>query len=713
MITFSWILSLLIIGISFYPLSILIFRKFDDCGWMFSKIIGLLIAGWIIWVFNCLSINANPGAVILVCTCINYILLYRYQDKVKFEIINVELILMEELVFTSLLLLGAYLIGFSPDARGTEKPMDYMFMTAMMRDFRMPFLDPWYAGEHINYYYGGQYYAVFLTRCAGVSAGYGYNLMRATIAAVSFMSPFTLVRQMLRDRGIKHGWFGGILSGLAVGFSGNGHYIIYGIILPAISKTDGFANFMQLIGKSDAVERIRENTYWFAESTRYIGYNPDVADKTIHEFPAYSTILGDLHAHYINILFVITVVAVAYAWVQKKQLKRLYLCPEVWLIGYMTGLFRWTNYWDMPIYFVVCGSIFFFVLLRDALKTKKYRQFVINMIIIAVIMFAVGYICSLPFTLSFKTISNQIKITHKHTPLYQLLVLWGFPLVCVIAFIIQKLCEKEMKLQDLCVILLGICAIGLVLMPEVVYVVDIYGEEYERSNTMFKLTYQAYILFGICIGYIICYMIAYAKKKRHLIIPVLCLLFLVMETTYMHCGTKFFAATWSGLDASAFAVSFPDYGGIEYLNRLNGVHTIVEAVGDSYTDAGKVSELTGHQTVLGWPVHEWLWHNDYTYVGERTGDVRQIYTSDNGKEVTALLDKYGIEYIFVGQNERELYGDEVNDEILKSMGDIVWSKDTYYIVKVDLEKSKETYAFENGDVKPVYENGQEIIELVG
>ena len=44
---------------------------------------------------------------------------------------------------------------------------------------------------------------------------------------------------------------------------------------------------------------------------------------------------------------------------------------------------------------------------------------------------------------------------------------------------------------------------GLILLPEIVYVKDIYSGDYKRANTMFKLTYQAFIMFGICFGYII------------------------------------------------------------------------------------------------------------------------------------------------------------------------------------------------------------------
>ena len=47
---------------------------------------------------------------------------------------------------------------------GTEKFMDYGFMEAMMRSKTLPATDLWYSQGKINYYYGGQYFAVFLTK---------------------------------------------------------------------------------------------------------------------------------------------------------------------------------------------------------------------------------------------------------------------------------------------------------------------------------------------------------------------------------------------------------------------------------------------------------------------------------------------------------------------------------------------------------------------
>ena len=172
-------------------------------------------------------------------------------------------------------------------------------MEAMMRSTTLPATDLWYSQGKINYYYGGQYFAVFLTKLSVTKVAKTYNLMRTFVAAFAFAMPFSLVYQMVRDR--MYGQLtgkkrcvppiAGLTAGISLSLAGNGHYIVYRWVLPWIQKLQGVES---------------DSGYWFPDATRYIGYNPyREEDRTIHEFPSYSFVLGDLHAHVVNILFVL------------------------------------------------------------------------------------------------------------------------------------------------------------------------------------------------------------------------------------------------------------------------------------------------------------------------------------------------------------------------------------------------------------------------
>ena len=95
--------------------------------------------------------------------------------------------------------------------------------------------------------------------------------------------------------------------------------------------------------------------------------------------------------------------------------------------------------------------------------------------------------------------------------------------------------------------------------------------------------------------------------------------------------------------------------------------------------------MTGLPTVLGWYVHEWLWRDDTADLNEKSADIEEIYTSTDEEQVKELLDEYDVSYIFVGSKEREKYGEALNEEVLKSLGEVVFQDEVYstYILKVN------------------------------
>ena len=73
------------------------------------------------------------------------------------------------------------------------------------------------------------------------------------------------------------------------------------------------------------------------------------------------------------------------------------------------------------------------------------------------------------------------------------------------------------------------------------------------------------------------------------------------------------------------------------------------------------------------------------YLNEKSADIQTIYTSTDEEKVKELIQRYDISYIFVGGQEKEKYGTELNDSLLQSLGSIVFEDDTSgtYIVKVE------------------------------
>ena len=176
----------------------------------------------------------------------------------------------------------------------------------------------------------------------------------------------------------------------------------------------------------------------------------------------------------------------------------------------MIGLFHWTNYWDFVIYFVMGGMAviycnFLGCQAEGDWKTTLKVTIIVSMIH-AVWVYLLGTIAALPFTLQFETMVSGIALAQNHSRPYQWWLIWGLQIVVTLLFFWCVLYEWRKKKQpvhptDGFGVILGISALGLIIIPEIVYVKDIYEKEYARSNTMFKLTYQAFLMFGILLAF--------------------------------------------------------------------------------------------------------------------------------------------------------------------------------------------------------------------
>ena len=111
------------------------------------------------------------------------------------------------------------------------------------------------------------------------------------------------------------------------------------------------------------------------------------------------------------------------------------------------------------------------------------------------------------------------------------------------------------------------------------------------------------------------------------------------------------------LDGLAFvkASSPGEYEAILWLRENLSEGNIVEAVGDDYSEFGRISASTGLPTILGWSGHEFQWRGSYTDIRGRPEDVEEIYVSSDIQRVQELLKKYNVTYVYVGPRESQRY----------------------------------------------------------
>ena len=674
--------TILMAGISCLPLTMYISRTFKEKGVFLSKSIGILINVFILFLLGTLKIlkftSLSMLIVLLAVTVLNYVFIF---PKIKNEINKDTIIafLIEESLFLLFLTMLVYLRGFKNEIDQTEKYMDYGFIMSIYKSEYFPVDDMWMSGRYINYYYFGQVILTYLLKFLKVKPQIGYNIVISVVIALSTINLGSLMFNVGEkiSKNIKKSVIFGSLTSIFTFFTANCHYLWYGVI-----------------------KYIWDKSYIVYDSTRYIGYNPETNDKTIHEFPLYGFLLGDAHAYTINTIFVIGVLALAFAYyftTHKTKISK-YLSPQIILIGFFIGIFQMSNYWDFPIYTVICGCI---ILLANVKETKCFgKEFWKNTLFITIPqgieILGISLLTALPFRYYFKMISNEIKLAQNHTLPHQLFVLWGFFAVLFIVFVVYFLTNKK-KLDrdtfyiDLTFIVLGLCGLGLVFLPEVIYVKDIYEIGYARANTMFKLTYQAYIMLSIsCCYYIYKFL---QNKIVYKIIAIIALVILAINTTYTgryikkDFGNIFDYGYYKGLDGSRYLISYSqdELNTINWINEnIEGRPHILEAAGLSYSKYERISAFTGSITIYGWQTHEELWNN-FEEKEERQNAVARIYIGDTIEEKKELLNKYDMDYIYIGPCEVESFYYEMQYDLLESLGEVVYRNNSCRLIKLDKE----------------------------
>jgi len=279
-----------------------------------------------------------------------------------------------------------------------------------------------------------------------------------------------------------------------------------------------------------------------------------------------------------------------------------------------------------------------------------------------------------------------------HSPVWMLLVLWGFPLFLTVSFLIylfKKIQVNKLQTNDFFVLVLLGVSWFLIIFPEFFYIKDIYIHSHQRANTMFKLTYQSFAMFYLTAFYIIfsffqLFKIRILKFFWFIFIFLLLFFILVIYPNYAiksYYGLK----VYHGLYGLNFLNNlYPDdYQAVLWLKKnISGQPVIVEAVGESYTDFARVSANTGLPTILGWRVHEWLWRGSFDEPGKRTGEVQEIYESNDLERTKLLLKKYNVSYVFLGTLERQQYKNLQEDKF-NSLGEVVFTSGGTKIYKLN------------------------------
>ena len=259
------------------------------------------------------------------------------------------------------------------------------------------------------------------------------------------------------------------------------------------------------------------------------------------------------------------------------------------------------------------------------------------------------------------------------------------PLTALVAIGVYNalyLARRENEGGRLFATILAVLGLGLIIGSEFLFIRDFFNN---RGNTVFKLYYQAWILLAAASAFAVYYWLSTIQSRTGwratfsyvwaaaFVLLLIGSLYYPLAAAKTKPDTPYAGPTLDGL--SFVQQNRPtEYDAIAWLKQnASPDAAIVEAVGE-WSDWGLISRSTGLPTIVNWLGHQKQWRGGWEkfdankpdvsralrdkYFDDRTAEVERIYTTLDPAEAQVILYKYDIDYVYIGQRERDKYGIE-------------------------------------------------------
>jgi YYY domain-containing protein len=290
-----------------------------------SKILGVLLFAYVPWLLISLGeANFTRGTLALTILLIAGVggaawLRWRRGERTgpATTLYNRTELIASESLFWGVFLFFLVVRAFNPEIYWGEKPMDFSFLNALNRSTHLPPPEPWFSGSDLNYSYFGHYITAALGKVCHIDPAITFNLAIALFAGMTAVGAFALGYAMTRR------WRVGVLT---VGLT-----ILLG----------------NLAGPRELIHRGRMNFDYFWATSRVI-------KDTINEFPLWSYLFADLHAHVMVMPFALAFLCLAVAWTRQQfrtsAEERSAPAALLAVLGLTLGTIMVTNTWSLFTY---------------------------------------------------------------------------------------------------------------------------------------------------------------------------------------------------------------------------------------------------------------------------------------------------------------------------------------------------------------------------
>lgn len=345
-----WLLGAELAFIVVLPLGYVIFGGLYDRGYLLTKPLALLLVGYVPWLlaaaklvpFDRLAIGTG---VVLIALVSGALVVRKRSEMWAFLRTRWRTLALEESLFLVAFLVFVAIRWANPDLwhpfRGGEKPMDFAYLNAIIRSSTIPPFDPWFADGALNYYYFGQFIVAVLIKATRILPEVAYNLAIPLMFALTVGGAFSIVYNLTHalrahsQRPAGPGWgpaAAGIAGVLLVTVLGNMGSLVQ-VALNAWKATTTDASFPRF-------------DFWAPSRMM-----PD--EIAINEFPSWTFLFADLHAHVIAIPFTLLAIGLGLSLVRTGALSGIHWrlwAPPAGGLALAVGSLAAINTWDYPSY---------------------------------------------------------------------------------------------------------------------------------------------------------------------------------------------------------------------------------------------------------------------------------------------------------------------------------------------------------------------------
>lgn len=670
----SWYLVVLLGGVA----GTLLLRR---CGlgtgvsWAAGRTVAWVIAGYAGWLAGWLGLRQWWWVGLPVLLLVAIASVGERRRLTAAHLLEPELVFVVTFVAMALLRLPAMAIA------ATEKPMDLAILATLMRPGALPPGDPWLAGWTLPYYHWGFVPWIAPAELLRLTPDRVFNLLSPTLAAVSAQLAWAVARALgCRRRG-------GVMAAFLAVFAGT---------------PDGWLQLAQGVPLASI-------DLW--RSSRAIA-------GAITEFPLFSFQLGDLHPHLLSVpLYLLAIllarslgraageprvvwplVALAYGaaaaanpWcaipvgaavlLAAVATEGAFLAPRgdglaVWARVAGVGGLGWLLF--LPFWLSYRSPVQSLGLVTTPTRTDEIALF-LGAMLLPVALVAVGLAAGLG---GFVAARRQLALATLATAVVVLAVASRRPVLAIALVLLVVLgyaVLRGRRRRARPVWALALVPLALLAGMELVYVRDPYGGELYRMNTVFKSTHVAFTLLAVCTPAMLRWL---AQRRRLLAFAAAVVVLLAGAPHLVALASRVGgvpASGWDGLGSMAPG----EEAAARWLYRQPGPAALVEAVGDAYSDAARMSSASGVPAVLGWENHERVWRGAgvEAELRRRHEAVAALYGAADPARVRALASQLGAEYVVIGSVERRLYPG-LDAAAIRAAGTVAFSAGECEIVRI-------------------------------